>query len=402
MNLLSYLKKYKNAYGLFLATIASSALSILLSITLARVLTVEDRGALQFILTNIIVISTISVGGVGYALGIGIKNNEYKGWAKFILGYIAITFPITFIFHLFITGISQYSNTLMFCVALYSLTLITIEKSNIDQQLTAYKFLTILQPCINLMLFSFGHLTLGTVHLKTGLTYLNLSYVILSIFSLLFLINLGKKYKAIKNKIQLSSFYKIWIKQYLFQCFGVLTINLDKYLITFFLGDYILGIYSVYLALDGLIGKFFQSAANYHYSNIWNKLDKTKPLLTNLIIICLIILISIQLFGSHAVNFLFGPKYSEINDVLIFLAISSMISGFSWILSQNMIIIGKQIPLIIRQLSSIIIFSISIYIFKEYNLFGIAISLMIASTTRLFFSVYYLYRYPIKLGADVD
>ncbi|EGY53314.1 hypothetical protein HMPREF9371_0499 [Neisseria shayeganii 871] len=79
-----------------------------------------------------------------------------------------------------------------------------------------------------------------------------------------------------------------------------------------------------------------------------------------------------------------------------------MISGFSWILSQNMIIIGKQIPLIIRQLSSIIIFSISIYIFKEYNLFGIAISLMIASTTRLFFSVYYLYRYPIKLGADGD
>ncbi|EGY53313.1 hypothetical protein HMPREF9371_0498 [Neisseria shayeganii 871] len=50
------------------------------------------------------------------------------------------------------------------------------------------------------MLFSFGHLTLGTVHLKTGLTYLNLSYVILSIFSLLFLINLGKNIKPLKTK----------------------------------------------------------------------------------------------------------------------------------------------------------------------------------------------------------
>ena len=100
--------------------------------------------------------------------------------------------------------------------------------------------------------------------------------------------------------------------------------------------------------------------------------------------------------AEPVITFFFSAKYAEVAPVLIWFIINSIIAGLAWILSQNMLLQGRQILLFTRQFISILVFVVLFYLLKEYQLYGMAYAYLGASLTRLVISIIYFYKYPIE------
>ena len=61
-----------------------------------------------------------------------------------------------------------------------------------------------------------------------------------------------------------------------------------------------------------------------------------------------------------------------------------------------MLIQGKQVLLFMSQIISIAVFVSLFYLFKGYQLYGVAYALLGASFTRLIISTIYYFKYPIE------
>lgn len=113
-------------------------------------------------------------------------------------------------------------------------------------------------------------------------------------------------------------------------------------------------------------------------------------------VISLSALIVIPLLAEPIIVFFFSAKYVEVAPLLLWFIINSIIAGLSWLLSQNMLILGKQVFLFTRQLISIIVLTILFYYFKELGLQGVAYSLIGASLVRLMISILYYFKFPLN------
>lgn len=82
-------------------------------------------------------------------------------------------------------------------------------------------------------------------------------------------------------------------------------------------------------------------------------------------------LVIIPNLSEYIVRLFFGPKYIEVCSTLFWFMFNSILAGLSWILSQNMLILGKQILLFTRQVISILVLVILFYSFKDLGLYSI-------------------------------
>ena len=215
---------------------------------------------------------------------------------------------------------------------------------------------------------------------------------------ILYLSRIEKEYKQ-KNKfkkIDRKFFAKTWFKQNLLQIFGATTVSLDKFLIVFFLGNYTLGLYTVCIAFDSLLTRFINILADYYYSGLLNNMNRLKSVLVIMLLMSISAIILVPFVAEPVITFFFSAKYAEVAPVLIWFIINSIIAGLAWILSQNMLLQGRQILLFTRQFISILVFVVLFYLLKEYQLYGMAYAYLGASLTRLVISIIYFYKYPIE------
>lgn len=378
------------------ASLFSSLLSIVSSFFLARILSVEDRGAYQLLLTVLNYITVISSGGVGFAVVQSIRKNEYKGWEKYLLLSLSIAIGLGIFAHLFFhvsPNLAVFLISVLFSI-LYSYVL---EISKIEPELKIYKILILLQPGLFLTIYLFVYFFIGSVSFEWINYFLSFILFIQSVFCVLLILKINNVYSKkcilFVNKISLLS---IWLKQNLLQVFGFTTANIDKFIIAFFLGNYTLGLYAIGMTFDLLLSRVMMSLADYYYSGLINNNNNRIKLV---IIFVVLILISSILIMSHISDYIivtfFGEKYMEISPFVIWFVVNSILSGLSWILTQKMLILGKQVLIFFRQVISLVIFILLFLVLKEQGLNGVIYSLIVSSIVRLGISIYYHQKYKL-------
>ena len=385
-------RKYPELIGVALYSLLSALLSVGFSIILNRVLSVEDRGGFQLFLTNVVTFSVVAFGGVGYAIGIQVRKGRVPGFRRLSCGLAIYSLLWILILSIMING--GGSKVLFLGILLYGLLSIALDVSKIESGLSIYKAINVTQPLLCIMVFM-PFLVLGRegdVQTAEGLWLGVCAVVAFSSFYIIY-VRLNSKFSGL-DRGGLKEFFAAWWRQNLFQVFGVMTVNLDKYLIAWIIGLEALGLYSVFIAIDGLVARFYLMAADYHYSKLWQGEDRVKKIAVLLLIMSVFGYLILILFGEGLIGYIFGGKYLGIFEVIPLLVLSSIVNGMSWLYSQNMLINERQPQLVLRQLISLIMFVLIFMLLKGMGLYGLAWAMLTASVTRLLVSLYFYRKYP--------
>lgn len=395
------MKINSNLLKLIVVTLLSLILTMVSSFVLARFLSVDDRGLHQLFITSVSYVVTISTGGVGFALAICMRNKQYANWRFYLIIFLIISVIVSGI-ALSLFNITSFYVLFIINVVLTAILTTTLDKSKIDPKLKIYRILTLQQPILLVSIYGIAYLILGEQKLETILYLLTLFSTIQALLCLLYLYKIEKSFKnnnEIKD-IDRKFFITTWFKQNLLQVFGATTASLDKFLIMYFLGNYTLGLYTVCIAFDSLVTKFVNMLADYYYSGLLNNLNRIKSVLMMVALISVGAVVLVPLLAEPVVIFFFSHKYAEVAPVLIWFIINSILAGLSWIFSQNMLVKGKQVLLLTRQIIAILVFVILFYLLQQYQLYGIAYAFIGSSLTKLVISIFYYYKYPVTNIAE--
>lgn len=391
------MKSNRNLIHLIFITLLGMGLTMVSSFILARLLSVDDRGAHQLFVTSVSYVVTLATGGAGFALALSMRNKQYLGWRNYFIGFLLFTLVVSAIAVTFF-NVTTFKILFIINVLLTAILTITLEKSKIEASLKVYRAINFQQPILLVLVYGLAYLFLGEQPLEVAIYLLTLFSAIQALACLFYLRKIEKNFKKEDDiqPINRSFFLKTWIKQNLYQTFGATTTSIDKFLIVALMGNYTLGLYTVCITFDALLTKFINMLTDYYYSGLLNNLNRLKTVLAIIALISVGAIILVPLLAEPIIQFFFSAKYVEVAPVLIFFVINSIIAGLSWLLSQNMLIQGKQILLFTRQLISIAVFVSLFYLFKEYQLYGVAYALLGASLTRLVISIIYYFKFPIQ------
>ena len=390
-------KQHNHLLKLVSITIISLGLTMVSSFVLARLLSVDDRGLHQLFVTSISYVVTISTGGVGFTLALCMRNKQYENWRYYFIIFLLFSIVVAGI-ALYFFDFTLFHILFVLNVLLTAILIITMEKCKIDPKLKVYRKLTLQQPILLVCIYGIYYLIFGEQSLDVVLYLLTLYSIIQAIICLIYLIGIEKSYqkKNVFGRIDRVFFIKTWFKQNLLQIFGATITSLDKFLIVLFLGNYTLGLYTVCIAFDSLLTRFINMLADYYYSGLLNSLNRLKSVLIIISITSLSAIILVPLLAEPVIIFFFSAKYAEVAPVLIWFIINSILAGLSWLLSQNLLLQGKQILLFTRQFIAIVVFVLLFYWLKEYQLYGLAYAYIGASLTRLVISIIFYYKFPVK------
>ncbi|WP_439287854.1 lipopolysaccharide biosynthesis protein [Lonepinella sp. BR2904] len=386
---------------LIAVTVFSMGLTLVSSFILARLLSVQDRGLHQLFVTSVSYVVTLATGGVGFAFALSMRHRQYQHWQRYFILFLAFAIIVAGI-AVFLFDVTNYYALFIINVLLTAILTITLEKSKIDPKMIVYRRLTLQQPILLVLVYGVTYALWQEQPLKITLYLLTLYSAIQAIFCLIYLYQMDKDFSQ-RNKIEKIDprfFFTTWFKQNLLQIFGATTTSLDKFLVVSFLGNYTLGLYTVCIAFDSLLTKFINMLADYYYSGLLNKLNRIKSVLAVIGLISISALILVPLLAKPVIVFFFSSKYAEVAPVLIWFIVNAIIAGLSWVLSQNMLLLGKQVLLFVRQLIAIVVFVVLFYLLKDQQLYGLAYALIGASLTRLVISLVYYFKYPVKELVD--
>ncbi len=386
---------------LIAVTVFSMGLTLVSSFILARLLSVQDRGLHQLFVTSVSYVVTLATGGVGFAFALSMRHRQYQHWQRYFILFLAFAIIVAGI-AVFLFDVTDYYALFIINVLLTAILTITLEKSKIDPKMIVYRRLTLQQPILLVLVYGVTYALWQEQPLKIALYLLTLYSAIQAIFCLIYLYQMDKDFSQ-RNKIEKINpkfFFTTWFKQNLLQIFGATTTSLDKFLVVSFLGNYTLGLYTVCIAFDSLLTKFINMLADYYYSGLLNKLNRIKSVLAVIGLISISALILVPLLAKPVIVFFFSSKYAEVAPVLIWFIVNAIIAGLSWVLSQNMLLLGKQVLLFVRQLIAIVVFVVLFYLLKDQQLYGLAYALIGASLTRLVISLVYYFKYPVKELVD--
>ncbi|WP_439236360.1 lipopolysaccharide biosynthesis protein [Lonepinella koalarum] len=381
---------------LIAVTVSSMGLTLVSSFILARLLSVQDRGLHQLFVTSVSYVVTLATGGVGFAFALSMRHRQYQHWQRYFILFLAFAIIVAGI-AVFLFDVTNYYALFIINVLLTAILTITLEKSKIDPKMIVYRRLTLQQPILLVLVYGVTYALWQEQPLKIALYLLTLYSAIQAIFCLIYLYQMDKDFSQ-RNKIEKINpkfFFTTWFKQNLLQIFGATTTSLDKFLVVSFLGNYTLGLYTVCIAFDSLLTKFINMLADYYYSGLLNKLNRIKSVLAVIGLISISALILVPLLAKPVIVFFFSSKYAEVAPVLIWFIVNAIIAGLSWVLSQNMLLLGKQVLLFVRQLIAIVVFVVLFYLLRDLQLYGLAYAFIGASLTRLLISLIYYFKYPI-------
>ncbi len=388
---------HRNLLSLLLVTIVSTGLTMVSSFLLARLLTVDERGAFQLFVTAVTYVVTVGAGGVGFALALCMRHKQYERWRYYFVSFLIIA-GLVAIIALCLFNITNLNALFVFNVVLTAVLTITLENSKIDANLGIYRLLSLQQPILAVLLYGTYYVLFGEQHIAVAVYLLTGLTAVQALCCIYYLAKIEAKFKR-ENEItdiDIGFFSKNWIKQNLLQTFGATTVNLDKFLIVSLMGNYTLGLYTVCIAFDALLTKFINMLADYYYSGLLNNFNRIKPVLLLIAAISIGAVALVPFLAEPVVTFFFGARYAPAAPALLLFIINSILAGLSWVLSQNMLILGKQVLLFTRQLVSIAVLVSLFFWFKEQGLYGVGYALIGASLTRLLISVLYYYKFPVR------
>ena len=387
-----------NFIKLIFVTLLSMGLTMISSFILAHMLSVADRGGFQLFVTSISYVVTISTGGVGFAIALAMRKKQYLHWRRY--------FSLFLIFAILVANLAvwffdftQAHFLFVLNVVFTAILTMTLEKSKIDPAMRIYRLLTLQQPVLMVLIYGTAYYGFGEQSLETGFYLLSTFSCIQAVACLFYLAKMDRHFRKENqvSEIDRTFFFKTWAKQNLLQIFGATTSSLDKFLIMALMGNYVLGLYTVCIAFDSLMTKFINMLADYYYSGLLNRQNRLKAVLAVVALMSVGAIICVPWLAEPVIRFFFSAKYIEVAPVLVLFILNAIIAGLSWVLSQNMLLLGKQVQLFTRQIIAIAVFVGLFYLFRNEQLYGVAYAFIGSSLVRLLISIVYYFKYPVHL-----
>lgn len=381
---------------LIFTTLLSAVLMMASAFLLARLLSVSERGAMQLFITSVTYVATIGAGGVGFAMTLSMGKKQYLHWQRYIALFLSYSVVVSCIALCFL-DLNNVAFLFVLNVVLTAIFTITLEKSKIESSLKSYRTLVLLQPVFAVLFYALCYLIWGEQHLSRIIQLFTLVTAIQSVLAIYYLALIGRQFQHNQqvSPIDRTFFLQTWLKQNLFQVFGATVTNIDKFLIVALMGNYTLGLYSVCIAFDALATRFINMLVDYYYAGLINRLNRLKSVLLVIALMAVASIVVVPLFAEPVIGFFFSEKYLEVAPTLILFILNAILAGLSWVLSQKMLILGKQLLLFTRQVISILVFVGLFYYFRDLQLLGVAYALIGGSITRLIISMIYYFQFPL-------
>ncbi len=386
----------QNFIKLIITTVASMGLTMVSSFILAHMLSVQDRGSHQLFITAVSYVVTVATGGAGFALALSMRHKQYLHWKRYFAGFLLLAVIVGNI-AMWWFDFTSFDTLFTINVVFTAILTMTLEKSKIDPSMRIYRILTLQQPILLVVIYGSAYWLFREQKLETVLYLLTLFSAIQAAACLYYLAKMERSFRKNNEVTEIDNafFLKTWGKQNLLQILGATTSSLDKFLIMGLMGNYVLGLYTVCIAFDSLMTKFINMLADYYYSGLLNNLNRIKSALAVVALMSVGAIVLVPLLAEPVISFFFSAKYVEVADVLIWFIINSILAGLSWIFSQNMLLLGKQVLLFTRQVIAIAVFVGLFYLLKDHQLYGVAYAFIGSSLTRLIISIIYYFKYPV-------
>ncbi len=87
--------KNKSFAKVLITTFLTTGLTMVSSFLLARLLAVEERGALQLFITSVTYVVTIATGGVGVSLALCMRQQQYLHWRYYFSTFLLLAIFIS-------------------------------------------------------------------------------------------------------------------------------------------------------------------------------------------------------------------------------------------------------------------------------------------------------------------
>ncbi|WP_413505477.1 hypothetical protein [Photobacterium phosphoreum] len=356
--------------------------SLLLSILITRLLSVESRGELQFYLTGAQAAVLFGSFGIPFARAL-IEARENIVLSNdsdlfFILpSVIFFSYVYSSFYHIEFDSIIYTLLVISFLIYLYAL-----ERTKNARHLELYSKLYVVNPLIIMFVFYMMWLNFIDITIEVVL----FSYVISNILSSAFwyLRNKGKSKFGKKLGIRTIAI-KIWVNN----IFSYFANNIDKLVVFKVLSITEVSVYYVLFSLASIINKVFERISvnilgMFQAGNIDVKWLIKWLNVTTVFFIPLIYL-TITNVGNTLIIFIFGKEYSGYPNVLFYIVISSIFTSYSWMLAQRLLADLNILANSIRTVGSTFVFILALVCFSfihEVDISNVALSYLLACIYR--------------------
>jgi O-antigen/teichoic acid export membrane protein len=360
-------------------------LSLIFSILIVRILTVEDRGLLQLFLTC--AQFSFIVGGLGLAFSKALYEGKYNTLISSKFDIILIS-PIIFLVSI---GYSIYYNVdffnyqYWFLMFSFTLNLYSIDRTKNKYHYKEYSVIFFYQPLIALLIISVGYFY------KIDLDTIILSYCGSNFLSSLiwFCKKQPNLNKADFNKFKLLPF-KIWLNSLT----SFFANNIDKLIILKLLSLWDVGVYMTMTSIAAILSKIFERFAVRTLSlfQSGNMVMKKIILISFFVLVITlpIIYTLVLFFGDFLIINLFGAKYAGNALLLANIAVGTLICSISWLIAQKLISDLHIFSNLLRTVGSTLVFLISLYLASlvvEVSVNVVSLCFIVASLYRYFSTI---------------
>ncbi|EPL8208817.1 TPA: lipopolysaccharide biosynthesis protein [Raoultella ornithinolytica] len=363
------------------------------AILLTRLLSIDDRGHVQLFIVSSTIFSSFFISGAGNTIAFCIRNGKKKGYVA-ILATLSLVLMVGLTFRYILDGNDKYIELFIIQVISLCLMQLTIELLKIQASLRFYKIYSFSTPLIFFAITLVVFVTNDIISDEFAIRLTILSNVISGIIGLVF-ISFVMNEKKIDDKISKSDFFKYYIKQYALQLFGIVTNNMDKYLIGNYIGITSLGLYSTAAAFNTLPLKYYNVLSDYLFSGYINKKNNERMVIAVAIIGGVIGSVISFFISQYLIIIAFGERYLASHVYLPYIIVNVVISGVAWVLTQKALISGNQILIIIRQILGLGVFAAIFFMSESYGLWGAIGALIAGSVIRLIISIMFFVKIKI-------
>ena len=188
----------RNLIHLIIVTLLGMGLTMVSTLILARLLSVDDRGAHQLFITSVSYAVTFATGGAGFSFALSMRNQQYWGWRKYFIAFLLLALIASTIATTFF-NITTFHLLFVINVLLTAIITITLEKSKIDESLKIYRAINLQQPIFLVLVYGTAYLFWSEQPLGVVIYLLTLYSIIQSITCLFYLHKIESKFKKKEN-----------------------------------------------------------------------------------------------------------------------------------------------------------------------------------------------------------
>lgn len=392
--------KGKKIFSVLSSGLVGVALSTLYSMLLARVLSVPDRGVVQFFVSNVTICSAVILGGAGQTVAYAYKSKRTLNVLHIITGIapvLALLYVALTLFGGVIMG--KYALDFSIQVGTFGVTLFCLDVSKAEKIMKRYANLTISQGLISAIVFAAIFFGAGKIEAASAVHAITICSVLLCCYSLNEMRHVAKSFEK-GQKAKILDFRAYFFKQWLMQSLGACVRNIDKIAIGWIFDARMLGMYAICVAFDAVPSRLYQSLADLTYSNHFHVARSRMAIYVLGIGAATVGVLFSFLLGDALIRAIFGRAYEGAGSYLPYVILASCVNGISWMLSQSLILGSEQGKLIIRQIGSIIIMIAIMYLYKDLGLWGAIIAINVSAFLRLITSIALVARFKKFEGRE--